>query len=279
MTYKTILVQCSDEPRLPGVLGPAIAVARRCEAHLIAMSVLPPVIVDPALTPGGIVTIIDSHRKAYERERSRMKEVFESAVRAAGISAEWLAEDAGNGSVWSKIVGYGRSVDLIVAPQADPQWSYTELVEAPAELVLQSGRPVLFIPNIGNHADFGKRVLIAWNGRRESARAAYDALPLLKLAEEVSVLWINPEKDKTAQDIPGGDLCAALARHGIKCEAAAIDRPEQSVGETLLARVRYTHADMLVMGCYGHSRLREFILGGATQKVLAEMSVPVLMAH
>ena len=95
----------------------------------------------------------------------------------------------------------------------------------------------------------------------------------------MTVLWINPEQDKTAQDIPGADLCTTLARHGVKCEASAIDRPEQSVGETLLARVRHTHADLLVMGCYGHSRLREFILGGTTRHVLKEMSVPVLMSH
>ena len=187
--------------------------------------------------------------------------------------------DAERGNVWTKVVEYGRTADLIVSSQADREWSFSELIEAPAELVLHAGRPVLFVPNVGNHADFGKRALIAWNGRRESARAANDAIPLLKGADKVSVLWINPEKDRTSQDVPGGDLCATLARHGIKCEADAIDRPEQSAGETLLARVRHTHADLLVMGCYGHSRLREFVLGGVTKRVLKEMNVPVLMSH
>jgi len=78
---------------------------------------------------------------------------------------------------------------------------------------------------------------------------------------------------------PGADLCTGLARAGFKCEAAAIDRPEKSVGETLLARVRHVHADLLVMGCYGHSRFREFILGGVTRQVLEEMNIPVLMSH
>jgi nucleotide-binding universal stress UspA family protein len=279
MSYRTILVHCADERRLTNVLGPAIAVARRCEAHLTALSVLPPVIVDPALTPGGIITIIDGHRKAYARERDRMRVAFEDAIRAAGISAAWVNADAERGTVWSKVVEQGRSADLIVALQADREWSYSDLVEAPAEIVLHAGRPVLFVPNVGNHADFGRRVLVAWNGRRESARAANDAIPLLKSAEKVSVLWINPEQDTAAQDLPGADLCAALARHGIKCEADAVDRPDQSAGETLLARIRHTHADLLVMGCYGHSRLREFILGGATKTVLKEMSVPVLMSH
>ncbi len=279
MTYKTILVHCTDERRLTNLLGPAIAVARRCEAHLTAFSVLPPVLVDPALTPGGVVTIIDGHRKVYEKEQARMRAIFEEAIRGAGISAEWLTADADRGNVWSKVVDYGRSADLIVAPQADPTWSFSALVEAPAELVLHSGRPVLFIPNVGNHANFGSRALVAWNGRRESARAASDAVPLLKLADEVTVLWINPEQDKKAEDVPGADLCTSLARHGVKCEAATIERPEQSDGETLLARARHIHADLLVMGCYGHSRLREFILGGATKTVLKDMSIPVLMSH
>jgi nucleotide-binding universal stress UspA family protein len=152
-------------------------------------------------------------------------------------------------------------------------------MEAPAELVLQSGRPVLFVPNIGEYSGIGSRVLVAWNGRRESARAAFDALPLLKRAEKVSVLWINPGDDSAARQVPAGDLCMALARHGVTCEAAAIDQQDQPDGETLLARARYTHANLIVMGCYGHSRLREFVLGGVTRHVLRDMNVPVLMAH
>jgi nucleotide-binding universal stress UspA family protein len=279
MSFKTVLVHCADERRVGRLLGPSVALARRLGAHLTALSVLPPVLVDPALTPGGVATVIDSHRKAYAEDQARMKSDFDKSVRAAGISAEWIEDDAERGSVWRKVVDYGRSADLIVASQADTGWAYSHLVEAPADLVLQSGRPVLFIPNAGDHVDLGRRVLVAWNGRREAARAAHDAMPLLETAQEVDVLWINPGADKGSQDLPGADLCTALARHGVKCEAAAIDRPGAPVGETLLARARHTHRDLVVMGCYGHSRFREFILGGATREVLSGMEVPVLMSH
>lgn len=279
MSYKTILVHSGDERRWPRLLGVSLDLSRRFEAHLTALSVMPPVIIDPALTPGGIVTIIESHRQAYQKERSRMRAYFEDQARAAGVSAEWRNEDAERGTVAEKVIDHGRSADLIIAMQTDPEWSYSHLMEAPAELVLQTGRPVLFVPNVGEHVGCGSRVLIAWNGRRESARAAFDALPILKQAEKVSVLWINAGEDSAAQQVPAADLCTALARHGVACEAATIDRPDQPDGETLLARVRYTHANLLVMGCYGHSRLREFILGGVTRQVLKEMSVPVLMAH
>ena len=108
----------------------------------------------------------------------------------------------------------------------------------------------------------------------------FDALPLLKKASEVIVVWINPQEDgEAAGDLPGVDICTALARHGVQCEATQNIRPSANVGATLLSTVKNNAADMLVMGCYGHSRLREFVFGGATRHVLESMTVPVLMAH
>ena len=280
MSYRTILVHAGDERRLSRLLGSALVLARQNDAHVTALSVLPPVIIDPALTPGGVATVIDSHRRAYEQQRTRMQASFNEAIRLAGIIGEWVNADSNHGGVWSKVVDYGRSADLIVASQANPDWPFSKLVEAPAEIVLHSGRPVLLIPNSGQHAELGKRVLIAWNGRREAARAAFDALPILKRAEIVRVLWVNPEQEQElGQDLPAADLCTALARHGVTCEATETTHPKFNAGETLLARVHDTATDLLVMGCYGHSRFREFIFGGATRHLLNHMNVPVLMAH
>ncbi len=279
MSYKTILLHLTDERRLGRLLEPAIVLARRSDAHLVALTVLPPVIVEPAFVPGGVVTIIDSHRKAYEKERTRMRETFESTVRAAGVSAEWLPIDCDETSVWKEVAKRGAAADLIVASEADPSWTYSHMMEAPAELILHSGRPVLLIPATGSHAGLGSRVIVAWNGKREAARAAHDALPILEMAAKVTVLWINPEADLAAGDVPGADLCTTLARHGVRCDAATVDEPGRDAGEILLSRARETGADLIVMGCYGHSRLKEFILGGATRRVLKDMSVPVLMSH
>ncbi len=128
--------------------------------------------------------------------------------------------------------------------------------------------------------DFGKKVLVAWNARREAARAVFDALPLLQQADEVKVVWVNPQAEGAAPvDVPAGDICAALARHGVKCEATEVAHPRSGVGRTLLARAAEYGSDLLVMGCYGHSRLREFVLGGASRHVLEHMTIPVLMSH
>ena len=132
----------------------------------------------------------------------------------------------------------------------------------------------------GQVYEFGQRIVVAWNARRESARAVFDALPLLKKAREVIVVWVNPQEDgEAAGDLPGVDICTALARHGVKCEATQNIRPSLDVGATLLTTVKNNASDMLVMGCYGHSRLREFVFGGATRHVLENMTVPVLMSH
>jgi nucleotide-binding universal stress UspA family protein len=126
----------------------------------------------------------------------------------------------------------------------------------------------------------GETALVAWNGRREAARAVFDALPILQLAKSVKVVQVNPQSEREpTQDIPAVDVCAALARHGVKCEATAQVKPRAGVGETLLGLTRDYGADLLVMGCYGHTRMREFVFGGASRHVLANMSVPVLMSH
>lgn len=279
MTYKSVLVHAADESRWSRVLDVAITVARRFEAHLTALCVMPPEILDPALTPGGAATVIDRHRKAFETSEARMKGAFEERSRTAMIGAEWRTDDARRASGWERLIEHGRSADLIIASQRDPHWPLAHLLESPADLVLKSGRPVLFVPATGHHAEFGNRAVVAWNGSREAARAAFDAVPLLRDADKVSVLWVNAEKDKAAQDLPAADLCTALARHGVRAEAGTIAHADDRAGDVLLERARQTNASLLVMGGYGHSRLRELVLGGATRHVLQHMSVPVLMSH
>ncbi len=130
------------------------------------------------------------------------------------------------------------------------------------------------------HERIGERVLAAWNARREAARAVFDALPILQRAKEVRVVWVNPQSERElAQDIPAADICAALARHGVQCQAVEEERPHIGVGETLLACAKDYEADLLVTGCYGHTRLREFVFGGASRHVQEHMSIPVLMSH
>jgi nucleotide-binding universal stress UspA family protein len=281
MAYKTVLVHCNDKSRVGRLLGPAAQVAAAFRAHLIGVSITPPIVIIPTGMPGTPDTlVVDEHCKAYRNDNPEMKAAFEAAGRGRNLLSEWREIDAASASVAEVAVQHAHAADLVIAAQSDAKWPGTERLDIADRLVIGSGRPVLIIPNEGPQQELGKKVLVAWNGRREAARAVFDALPLLQRAEEVKVMWVNPQSEsEVAQDVPAADICAALARHGVRCEATEAVRPHSNVGRTLLMRAADYEADLLVMGCYGHSRLREFVLGGASEHVLRHMTLPVLMSH
>jgi nucleotide-binding universal stress UspA family protein len=226
------------------------------------------------------IMVIDEHCKAYRKDNPEMMAAFETAGRARNVALVWCVVDAGSTSVAEVVLQHARSADHVVVAQTDAKWPGSQRLDIADRLVLGSGRPVLIIPNEGRQRDVGERILVAWNARREAARAVFDSLPLLQRAKEVRVIWVNPESEgQLAQDIPAADICAALARHGVKCEATQAVQPRTNVGQTRLTHAKYCAADLLVMGCYGHSRLREFVLGGASEHVLRHMTIPVLMSH
>ena len=281
MAYKTVLVHCNDGRRIARVVEAAAEVAHRFQAHLVGVSVTPPVAIIPSGMPGAPdAIVVDEHCVAYRRDNPAMRAAFAAAAGRRSSSAEWREGDAGSSNVADVVLQHAHAADLVVAAQSDPGWQWTAHLDIADRLAVESGRPVLIVPNEGLHRDFGKRVLVAWNARREAARAVFDALPLLQQAQEVKVIWVNPQDEGgSAVDVPAGDICAALARHGVKCEAIHVARPHIGVGQTLLTRAAEYGSDLLVMGCYGHSRLREFVLGGASRHVLDHMAIPVLMSH
>jgi nucleotide-binding universal stress UspA family protein len=275
-----MLVHCNDKRRIKALLAPTINLAEKFQAHLIGLSIVPPVAVMSMGGLDGAPIIVDDHCKLYREENPAMKLEFDAAVRGRAFVSEWRDDEASAFGVADRVLQYARAVDLVVAAQADPAWAGTEGLDVADRLAMESGRPVLIVPNAPARADVGEKVLVAWNARREAARAVFDALPILQRASEVRVVWVNPQSEhELAQDIPAADICTALARHGVKCQATEQAKPHLGVGETLLACAKDMSADLLVMGCYGHTRLREFVLGGASRHVLAHMSLPVLMSH
>ena len=280
MPYKTILLHCNDQRSIKSLLVPAMRLAEADQAHLLALSVVPPVAVISAGVPSGVPVVIDEHCKVYREQSPAMRAAFDDAIRSRGFVAQWRDDEAGAYGVAERVLDYGRAADLIIASQADPEWSETDRLDVADLLAVQSGRPVLIVPRSGVHESVGEKVVVAWNARREAARAVFDALPILQRAKEVKVVWVNPQsEEERAQDIPAADICDALARHGVRCEATEQIRPREGVGETLLDCVKNYEADLLVMGCYGHTRLREFVFGGASRHILSNMTVPVLMSH
>lgn len=280
MAYKTILVHCNEKKRVARIVGAAVELAERFQAHLVGLSVSPPVLVVPAGVPGSPGTMtIDERAQVYRRDNSEMQAAFQAAVEGKGLTCEWREEDAGTSTIANVVIRHARAADLIVVAQRDWQWSVSAEFDVGDRVAVAAGRPVLLVPNEGVHSAIGSRVVVAWNGRREATRAAFDALPLLQQAKEVKVLWIDPRSEgEDAEAFAATDLCTALARHGITCEAVAATS-DRNVGASLLSHAIEHRADLLVMGCYGHSRLTELVFGGASRHILRHMTIPVLMSH
>jgi nucleotide-binding universal stress UspA family protein len=276
MSYKTILLHCNDQRRIARLLSPALALADRFQSHLIGLSVVPPISV---ITTGAIDAppiIVDAHCELYRQENAVMRRQFEEAIAGRSFTAEWRDADAGPFGVVDVVLDHGRAADLIIASQTDREWAASEWLDVADRVAVESGRPTLIIPNASVRNRIGSRVLVAWNGRPEAARAVFDALPILKQAAATKVVWIDQGDIEPER---GREICEALLGHGVKCGKTERVTSQAGVGEALMAQAEAFDADMLVMGCYGHSRLREFVFGGATRFALEKMGIPVLMSH
>jgi nucleotide-binding universal stress UspA family protein len=277
MTYKTILLHVNDERRVAGLVAAAALLATHYEAHLIGLYVMPPVPTYGVTAVGA--GMIKASLGTFREEAKRVGAAFEHATKGLPFVTEWRSVDARDPGVAETIMDHGRVTDLIIASQRDRAWDFSMLLDEPERLAIESGRPVLIVPHKGKFNNFGRRITVAWNGTREAARATFDALPLLKEANNVRILWINPQDDPDAGDIPTAAIAASLARHGVNCEGRMLLADDAKVGDVLRADMEEDGSDLLVMGAYGHSRLREFIFGGATREVLRHMTVPVLLSH
>jgi len=208
------------------------------------------------------------------------KALFDKAVNGANLSTEWRDVE---GMLLAETALHARYADLVIAGQYDTDG---EMADGEAELidhlVLECGRPVLVVPYAGTFKTLGRHAMVAWNATREATRTVNDALPLLTRADRVDVVAVNPHGGKGRDghgQIPSADICHHLARHGVKCDAQHLEARDIDVGSALLSYIADEGADLLVMGAYGRSRLRELVLGGATRHLLREMTVPVLMSH
>ncbi|NJO33956.1 MAG: universal stress protein [Rhodospirillales bacterium] len=277
MSYKTILVHCNDKRRMKPLLAPTLTLASAFQAHVVGLSVVPPVSVVATGAVGGPPIIVDAHCELYRQDVPDMRRQFEEAMLGRPVTSEWRETDSGPFGVADIVVEHGRAADLIVAGQTDDDWPPGDWLDVADRVAIESGRPVLIVPNGWTSAQVGDRALVAWNGRREAARAVFDALPVLKQAKAVKVVSIAESADDEQQ--ANVDICTTLVRHGVKTDKTNRIVASVGAGPALMVEVDAFAADLVVMGCYGHSRLRELVFGGATRHFLQKMRGPVLMSH
>lgn len=235
----------------------------------------------PGFIEAGLPADVRAERRALAAdEAAGSRRAFEDAARRHGVldHAEWR-ESAGDPTETAAL--QGRYADLVVAGQPEPHGDADRLTPRVEDLLFECGRPVLVVPYAGRFETVGERIVVAWNASREAARAVGDAMPLLESARRVTVLSVNPQRGGTAGlgDAPGADIARHLSRHGCVVEAAQVATDQIDPGEAMLNVVSDEAVDMVVMGAYGRSRLREMILGGMTRFMLRHATVPVLMSH
>jgi nucleotide-binding universal stress UspA family protein len=255
----------------------AASVAEAFGAHVLGVAVsYEPVI--PGTLLGGIPPeIIESQRAEADKKSRAAIARFEQAVKRTGVSAETRIISASIAGAADQIGRIGRRYDLVVVGQPERQKSLPDEV-VDESVLFESGRPVVFVPFIHKGGMKIDRIMVCWDGGRAAARAVADALPFLKKAKQVEIVIVSDKPGKK-DEIPGADLGQHLARHGLKVDVKRITSPDIDVASTILSYAADSSADMIVMGGYGHSRLREFVLGGATRGLLQAMTVPVLMSH
>jgi nucleotide-binding universal stress UspA family protein len=276
MTWKSLLVHVDDAPSCRSRVDVACRLARDFDAGLVGAYLVPGTTMTPsgaALLPLDVAT---GRLDEYSEAQHDAQAAFENTARAAGVrDVAWRAPA---GPLVDAAILAARCADLVVVSQRDPTTRTADNLAS--QVVLGCGRPVLVVPYIGAPVDFGDRVLVAWDGGREAARAVGDAMPLLERARSVKVIAVDSDNDDDVDErLSVARLSAWLAAHGI---AADIDRQESGdvrIGDWLLSRVADLSANLVVMGGYGHARLRELVLGGVTRTMLRSMTVPVLMSH
>jgi len=281
MRYRTILLHLNDEKRVPHLIKTASTLSRTGETHIIGLYAMPSAVPPPDLVGPFSVTWHEEQLASYREQEHRIKLVFDAKLgEASNITREWRTDDSSfDANVADAVINHARTADLVIVSQA-PQNAWID--DVPERVALESGRPVLVVPQEGDFGQIGKDVTIAWKEAKEATRAVFDALPILKDAQRVRILTVTENgnvppdgSNRTSSD----ELASSLLRHGIHAETETISQGDLSVANRILVHTRRTYQDLIVMGVYGHSRLREFILGGVSREVLQNTKVPVLLAH
>lgn len=280
MSYKTILVSLNEVGRLSELVAAAVLLARQTGAHVSGLYVVPSVQVYPSVGFEAAPQVFEGNRSFFKDNAARVKQAFEEAMTREGLSHDFHQVDARTPVIADEVLTAGRVADLIVVSATNPEEITGVERDFVEQVVMAAGRPVIVLPATGKAAIALDEVIVGWDGGREAARAAFDALPLLKAASRVRVVRIDPQKDPSLRgSVAGADLAQSLARHGVTAEAQGYPTDGQDEGQALMRCAQDSGAGLIVMGAYGHSRLAEFIFGGATRFVLNRLVCPVLMSH
>jgi nucleotide-binding universal stress UspA family protein len=272
MTLKNLLVFVDNQLNWDERLRVAAGLARRHDAHLTGVHVSGYGPLPPVLDGIAVDQVIAAQEEVSRAAAAKAEANFREAMRREALRHDWRTA---RGPVASTAALEAHCTDLAIVGQPAPDG---ESRLRPEDVALLSGRPVLVVPYAGRFERVAENPLIAWKPTREAARAVNDALPLLEAAKRATILVVDADTDADGE-APGDDLAVHLSRHGITATVERTISDDIPVADVFLSRAADFGADLLVMGCYGHSRMRELVLGGMTRDIIDRMTLPVLMSH
>lgn len=274
--FKDILVRLDEGVSHRIATDYALSIARKFDAHVAGIAFAYEPVTPGTLMSGMPVALYEESRLECEKQAKAAIAGFEDAAKGASVSASSHLVQAPVGDAFAYAAAMARHFDLTVIRQEqdDDDGHQQGCIEA---LLFGSGRPVLVVPYIQREPLKLDRVIVCWDRGQHSARAIGDAVPLLRHAKQIEVVTVAP--DREGDSVPGADIGVHLARHGMNVSVRNIVASGISIADAILSHAADTSADFMVMGGYGHSRLREFVLGGVTETILSSMTVPVLMSH
>lgn len=255
----------------------AISIAETFGAHACAVAFAYEPMVPPSVMGGIPAELIDAQWAASESAVTAAMANFAAAATRAGIAAEHRRLTASIGGAGDLFGRLARPFDLAVTAQAEPRSSAAQglIIEG---ALFGSGRPLVVVPYIQQARLKLDRVIVCWDGSRPAARAIADAMPFLARSAAIDIVIVTSGREKS-DEVAGVDMGEHLARHDLKVDVKRIVSTDVDVPNTILSHAADTGADFMVMGGFGHSRLREFVLGGATRGILDAMTVPTLLSH
>ena len=222
-----------------------------------------------------IPALVDSEMEKSSDAAAELIARFEKLARNAGVYQESIINKCYGSEAPDLLVREARLRDLTILSAVSEDHNYPWYAES---IIFGSGRPALILPQQASRAFALYRVVVAWDGSRPASRAVADALPLLEQAREVQILTILKEKELSSESA-AQELRQSLERRGIVAGSDSVDAAGRTIGEVLTSELLTRQADLLIMGAYGHSRMREFILGGATRSMLSNPPVPLFLSH
>jgi nucleotide-binding universal stress UspA family protein len=279
MTIKDILVHVDDSAPARARFDLAVKLAEPIDARVTSLYLIPEPFMR-GVSGHAPAEVIHEHVALANAAADRVLDGMATVAEERGVILRSIKETGSLDRLPGLLARDARNCDLVIVGQPDPTTGSSDdalLVEA---AFMETGRPALVVPHAGAQRTPFERVLVAWNASREASRAVHDALPLLVAAKEVVILVIDPGDIAAALGRqPGSGVARHLEHHGASVRVKTLESGRRRAGEVILSEVATEAADLLVMGGYGHSKLREALLGGATRTLLAAATLPVLLSH